>query len=121
MSKAFTISRVKSFEEVIAWQQAKELTEGVYANFKMCKDHSFKDQVRRAAVSVMNNIAEGLERNSDKEFKHYLYIAKGSCGEVRSMLSVALPLGYIDPEQQKQLICKAVNTSKLLAGFIKKL
>ena len=65
------------------------MTLEIYKEFGNCKDYGFKDQVQRASVSVMNNIAEGFERRGDKEFKHFLFIAKGSCGEVRSMLYLA--------------------------------
>ena len=62
----------------------------IYLLFENSKDYSFKDQIQRATVSIMNNIAEGYERRTNNEFKHFLYIAKGSCGEVRSMLALAL-------------------------------
>lgn len=69
----------------------------------------------------MNNIAEGSERSTDKEFKQFLYIAKGSCGEVRSMLFLAQDQGYIKPEAYTLLFAQAEEISKMLAGFIKKL
>lgn len=78
--------KVERFEDIFAWQKAKELTKEIYLLFEHCKDYGFKDQVQRAAVSIMNNIAEGYERRSNLEFKQFLFIAKGSCGEVRSML-----------------------------------
>lgn len=80
---------IARFEDIIAWQKAKELTVQIYTLFENSKDFGFKDQLQRASVSVMNNIAEGFERKSNKEFKQFLYIAKGSCGEVRSMLIIA--------------------------------
>lgn len=83
------------FEDIIAWQKAKELTIQVYQLFENSKDFGFKDQIQRASVSVMNNIAEGFERKSNNEFKHFLFIAKGSCGEVRSMLYLAKELNKI--------------------------
>lgn len=78
------------FEEIIAWQKSKDLYKEIYLLFENSKDYSFKDQIQRATVSIMNNIAEGYERRTNNEFKHFLYIAKGSCGEVRSMLALAL-------------------------------
>ncbi|HTB48522.1 MAG TPA: four helix bundle protein [Verrucomicrobiae bacterium] len=113
--------KMHRFEDVFAWQQSKELTILVYRYFKTCTDYGFKDQIQRAAVSVMNNIAEGFERNSDKELRQFLYIAKGSCGEVRSMLIVAPDIGYLLPSRQNELIQLATRTSQLLSGFIKKL
>ncbi|AKM82268.1 MAG: S23 ribosomal protein [Berkelbacteria bacterium GW2011_GWE1_39_12] len=91
--------KIEKFEDIIAWQKAKELTLLSYRNFSCIKDYSFKDQINRASVSVMNNIAEGYERMGDKEFKKFLYISKGSCGEVRSMLYLALELKYIDKKR----------------------
>ena len=77
---------IERFEDIIAWQKAKELTIQIYKIFGESKDFAFRDQIQPASVSVMNNIAGGFERKSNNEFRHFLYIAKGSCGEVRSML-----------------------------------
>ena len=109
------------FEDVIAWQKARSLTNLIYELFRDCKDYSFRDQIQRASISIMNNIAEGYERGTDPDFKHFLFIAKGSCGEVRSMAYSALDLKYISEENYKQIIEYAISTSALLAGFIKKL
>ncbi|HVV15520.1 MAG TPA: four helix bundle protein [Candidatus Paceibacterota bacterium] len=112
---------IERFEDILAWQKAKELTLLVYAAFKDNKDYGFRDQIQRACVSIMNNIAEGFERKGDKEFKQFLYIAKGSCGEVRSMLDIALGLAYVDQEHYTRYRDLSVDTSKLLSGFIKTL
>ena len=80
---------INKFEELIAWQRSKNLCISVYKEFSISKDFGFNNQIQRASVSIMNNIAEGFERRSNKEFRHFLYIAKGSCGEVRSMLHLA--------------------------------
>ena len=74
------------FEEIIVWQKARELTGLIYVNLRDCRDYAFRDQLQRASVSIMNNIAEGFERKGNKEFKRFLFIAKGSSAEVRSML-----------------------------------
>lgn len=113
--------RIEKFEEIIAWQKAKKLTLLVYRNFKTSKDFIFKDQIQRGVISIMNNIAEGFERLSNKELKHFLFIAKGSCGEVRSMLYLALELKYITSEEFKELYNLSIEISKLLSGFIKTL
>lgn len=113
--------KFEQFEDIIAWQQAQELTLLIYSSFKFLKDYSFRDQIQRASVSIMNNIAEGFERRGDKEFKHFLFIAKGSCGEVRSMLHLALNLRYIDQNQFNDLYNKSFEISKILSGLIKKL
>lgn len=78
----------EKFVDIIAWQEVKELASHIF-KYESSKDFGFKDQLRRASVSIMNNIAEGFECKSNKEFKYFLYIAIGFCGEVRSMLIVA--------------------------------
>jgi four helix bundle protein len=113
--------KIERFEEIISWQKSKELTLLIYSSFKNCKDFSFKKQIERASISIMNNIAEGFERQTNKEFKNFLYIAKGSCGEVRSMLGIAVDLKYIDGLTYKKLETKSIEISKLLSGLIKTL
>lgn len=112
---------INSLEDIIAWQYSKELTINIYNLTKGIYDKGFTGQLQRASVSIMNNIAEGFERRSNKEFKQFLYNAKGSCGEVRSMLGILVPLGYATNEQANELITKSIHISKLLAGFIKSL
>lgn len=113
--------RIEMFEDIIAWKKAQELSLFVYREFNACKDCAFKDQIQRAAVSVMNNIAEGYERMGNKEFKKFLFIAKGSCGEVRSMLSLAIELKYINIPEYTLAYNLSLEISKILSGFIKKL
>lgn len=113
--------KIKSFEDITAWQKAKILTVAIYRLGNNNKDFGYRDQLQRATVSIMNNIAEGFERRSNKEFKQYLYISKGSCGEVRSMLRLGLELGYISVEEGKQLIILSTEISRILSGLIKKL
>lgn len=112
---------VKSFQEIIAWQRGRELTVGVYSAFFDCKDFGFRDQIQRASVSIMNNIAEGYAKQSNKSFKNYLLIAKGSAAEVESMLIVAVDLGYIDAKKQKELLGKVNEAAMMLTGFIRSL
>ena len=111
--------KIDRFEDAIAWQKSKVLCVEIYKSTDMIKDFGFKDQIQRAAVSVMNNIAEGFERKSNKEFVHFLYTAKGSCGEVRSMLILAKELNKITNEKQKELITLAEEVSKIISGLIK--
>lgn len=113
--------KVNRFEEIIAWQKAKELSAKIYFTFELSKDYSFRDQIQRASVSIMNNIAEGFERKSNNEFKQFLFIAKGSCGEVRSMLYLAKDINKISNENFQYLINLSEEISKLLSGFIKTL
>jgi four helix bundle protein len=94
--------KIERFEDIIAWQKAKELTMLIYSRFRDSRDYSFRDQLQRAAVSIMNNIAEGFERKSNKELKQFLFIAKGSAGEVRSMLYLAKELNYINETEFTQ-------------------
>ena len=109
------------FEEIFSWKKARELALIIYQEFKNCRDFSFRDQIRRASISIMNNIAEGFERRGDKELKKFLFIAKGSCAEVRSMLYLARDLGDISKDKCKELVTKSIEISKLLSGFIKTL
>lgn len=112
---------LKRFEEIMAWQKAKLLTLRVYKTTAQLKDYGFKDQIQRACVSIMNNIAEGFERRSDKEFVYFLYIAKGSCGEARSMIILAKELDYLNEEEAKQLNGLSEEVSKLISGLIRSL
>ncbi len=112
---------IARFEDILAWQKAKELAKEIYKNFSDSKDFGFKDQIQRAAISVMNNIAEGYERKTNNEFKQFLFIAKGSCGEVRSMLIIAKELEKVHEENYKRLFLLAEEISKMLSGLIKTL
>jgi four helix bundle protein len=112
---------ITKFEDIIAWQKAKNLTVRIYALFENSKDFGFKDQIQRASVSIMNNIAEGFERKSNNEFKHFLYIAKGSCGEVRSMLIIAHELKKINTSEYEVLLALSTEISKMLYGLINRL
>lgn len=113
--------KIEKFEDIIAWQKAKELSLAVYLSFKSNNDYAFRDQIQRASISIMNNIAEGFERKGDKEFKYFLYISKGSCGEVRSMLYIAKELKYISEKEFEKFYQLSVDISKILSGFIKTL
>lgn len=113
--------KIEGFEDIVSWQKAKELSLRVYRNFKSSKDYPFRDQIQRAAISVMNNIAEGFERSGNKEFKYFLFVAKGSCGELRSMLYVACELGYIPKKEFDEMYNSALEISRLISGLIKTL
>jgi len=112
----------KSFEDLPVWQNARELAVLVYrttSKGKLKEDYGLKNQIQRAVVSISSNIAEGFERGSKREFIQFLYIAKGSCGELRSQLYIAKDLGYLDNSDSETLIKSASNTSKQINGFIK--
>ncbi len=112
---------INSFEDIIAWEKAKILTVEVYKLCSFVKDYGYKDQLQRASVSLMNNIAEGFERQSNKEFKKFLFFAKGSCGEVRSMIRLGEELKYIPVGDAKSVLNHATEISKMLSGLIKSL
>lgn len=111
--------KIEKFEDIVSWQKSRELTVTIYSTFSETKDYNFKNQIERASVSIMNNIAEGYERKSNQEFKYFLFVAKGSCAEVRSMLYLALDLKYISENTFINLIDKTLEISKLLSGLIK--
>jgi len=111
----------KSFEDLIAWQKTRILVRKVHevsnkGLFK--KDYSLRNQICRASVSAMSNVAEGFEREGDKEFAQFLSQAKASCGEVRSQLFVALDLGYVNEVEFNALRNLALETSRVIAGLI---
>jgi four helix bundle protein len=113
--------KISSFEEILAWKKALELTLLVYENFSELRDFSYRDQIKRASVSIMNNISEGFERQTDKEFKQFCYIAKGSSAEVRSMLILGLKLNYTKEEEFQKMYKLTLEIPKLLHGLIKSL
>src|SRR3989344_654510 len=113
--------KIEKFEDIISWKKAGELTISIYKEFKNCHDFSFRDQIQRAAVSIMNNIAEGFERRTNKEFINFLYIAKGSCAEVRSILYLAVKLKYMSPDNFQLNYKLSIEISKLISGLIKTL
>lgn len=113
--------KIDRFEDIIGWQKAKELTIGIYQELEGSKDFGLKDQIQRASISIMNNIAEGFERRSNKEFSYFLFVAKGSCAEVRSMLILATELNKIEKTKAKKYAAQAEEISKILSGLIKTL
>ena len=113
--------KIEKFEDILAWQKAYRLTKEIYQSFKNCRDYSFRDQIQRAVISIMNNIAEGYERKGNKEFKQFLYIAKGSCGEVRSMLYPARDFRYINDEEFENYKALTIEVARMLSGLIKSL
>ncbi len=115
------MGKIERFEDIVAWQKARVLTKEIYACTKVggfAKDYGLKDQIQRASVSSMGNIAEGFERGGDKEFVQFLSTSKGSCGEVKSHLYVALDQGYLSPVNFDQLYAKADEVGRLIFGFM---
>jgi four helix bundle protein len=115
------MSTVNRFEDLKAWQLARELTKDVYrlsGAGKFSRDFPLRDQIRRAVVSIMSNIAEGFERDGNKEFLQFLSQAKGSCGEVRAQLYVALDQSYIDSGAFSQSSTATLELSRVVSGLM---
>jgi four helix bundle protein len=116
------MNTVRNFEELHIWQLSREFCKDIFRiiNYvKFSKDFRLKDQIRASSGSIMDNIAEGFERNGNKEFIQFLFIAKGSCGESRSQLFRALDSKYIDEEEFNILKNKTSEISLSIGGFIK--
>ncbi len=111
--------KIQCFEDVQAWIEARKLVFEVYELFRDCRDYGLRDQIQRAAISVMSNIAEGFDRGSNKEFVHFLTIARGSVSEVKSLSYAALDLGYLKQGQFEKISLQCRNTKNLINGFIR--
>ena len=115
------MKKIEKFEDIVAWQKARLLTREVYQCTRagaFARDYGLKDQIQRASVSTMANVAEGFERGGDKEFIQFLSNSKGSCGEVKSHLYVALDQAYITQAGFDQLYGQASEVARLLSGFM---
>lgn len=112
---------IQKLEDMIVWQKAQDMAVLVYQLFRSNNDFGFRDQIQRAAVSVSNNLAEGLERSSDADFTRFLYIALGSCSEVKSMVYLSVRLKYIDSNQQEKLLELTNEIGKMIRGLIQSL
>lgn len=116
------MQKFDSFEKIVSWQKAREFNKHIYIitdkeSFKT--DFDLVSQIRRASISIWSNIAEGFERNTDKEFIYFLYVAKASAGEVRSQLYLAFDLSYIDQDLFNELVVEISKISQLISGLIK--
>lgn len=113
-------NKIERFEDFIAWQKARKLTAEIYrvTNQRMfASDWGLKDQIRRASVSNMSNLAEGFERGRPAEFHQFLSVAKASCAELRSQLYLALDVGYLSPPTFEVLMAQAGEVGQLLGGL----
>jgi len=117
------MSSVKRFEDLICWQEGRKLVNLVYCLTRksIFRDFSLKDQIQRAAVSVISNIAEGFERGTKEEFIYFLYIAKASCGEVRAQLYITLDQGFITNSDFQQAFQQSTKVSALTYRLIESL
>lgn len=104
--------KIQRFEDILVWQKARELTVEIYSIFSKSIDFGFTNQIQRASLSIMNNIAEGFERRTNNELRQFLYISKGSSGEVRSMLYLASDLHKINKPKFDSLFRKSEEISK---------
>jgi four helix bundle protein len=113
--------RVSRFEDLLVWQKSIEISLTIYKLFAVNLDWGFKNQIQRASVSIANNIAEGFDRSSDKEFKRFLFIALGSASEVRSMNYLGFKLNYISIEDFNDCNNQLIEISKMLNGLSRSL
>lgn len=116
------MAKIERFEDIKSWQAARELTAGIYSLTRanaFTRDASLRDQLRRASVSIMANIAEGFGRRSNKEFSNFLNMAHGSAAEVQSHLYVALDQTYIARGDFDKFYTKADDISKMIQAFMK--
>jgi four helix bundle protein len=115
------MTKIERFEEIKSWQKGRELCQLIYRltnDGPFRRDFGLRDQMRRAAVSVMSNIAEGFESQNNRTFVRFLYIAKGSAGEVRAQAYVALDQGYITQPEFDEITALSAEISRLLSKFI---
>jgi four helix bundle protein len=113
------MSTAKKFEELEIWKMSREIVKIIYIDLKDSRDYGFRDQICRCAVSIMNNIAEGFERNSTNEFIRFLIISKGSCGELKSMLYICEDLNLISESEILMLKQKTEILLVKIGGMIK--
>ena len=116
------MGHIERFEDIEAWQKARQRGKDLYRATsvgKFARDFALRDQTGRAVVSLISNIAEGFERGGDKEFLQFLSLSKGSCGELRAQLYIALDQGYVTQEQFHLLSAQAVEISRLIAGLMR--
>ncbi len=116
------MTKIERFEDIKAWQKTREVVKSIYeitSKESFAKDYSLKDQIRRASISVMSNIAEGFSRQTDREFIQFLHVAKGSASEVQSQLYVALDLKYTSEATFKELYELLEEAIRLISGFVR--
>ena len=111
----------RKFEDLEVWKDSRNLITDAYRSFMSVKDYAFKDQYLRALISIMNNIAEGYERRTKKDFAHFLDISKGSAGEARSMVYLAEDLNYLCPVKAKQCRSQLIGISIKLSALSSRL
>ena len=106
------------FEELDVWKRATSLSVNLYRSLSELKDYGFRDQITRSSLSIPSNIAEGYERNSDREFANFLNYAKGSAGELRTQIYIGIEIGYINVKTGKEWMLECEEISKMLHGLL---
>jgi four helix bundle protein len=122
IAQEVNVMKIKKFEDLESWKKARRLTNTIYeatAAGSFTRDFGLKDQIRRASISILSNIAEGFERGGDKEFLQFLAVAKGSCGEVRAQLYIAMDQGYLSKDLFERLFNDASEIGRLISGLMK--
>jgi four helix bundle protein len=119
MEKKEKKTEINRFEDLEIWKEGMRICVKIYEMLKNCKDYGLKDQMQRAAVSIPSNISEGFERQTNKEFVQFLYIAKGSCGELRTQLYLFKELKFIENDDFKNIFSKLIQLSSMISNFIK--
>ena len=107
------------FEDLDVWKRSSRLSANIYKELSSLKDFGFRDQITRSSLSIPSNVAEGIERGSDKECVLFLYYAKGSCGELRTQVYIGMDIGYIPDKTGKEWINETRELSAMLADLIK--
>ena len=108
-----------AFEDLEVWKRSAHLSGSIYKELKGLKDYGFKDQITRSGLSIPSNIAEGVERNSDKETMNFLSYAKGSSAELRTQIYIGMDIGYIPHEKGKTWVEETKQISAMLVGLMK--
>ncbi|MBI5483946.1 MAG: four helix bundle protein [Deltaproteobacteria bacterium] len=111
--------RIDRFEDIDAWKESRVLVRDIYGIIGNIRDYGFRDQIQRASISIMSNIAEGFDRGTNKELIYFLTIARGSVAEVRSLLYAAQDIGYVEQKDGDCLQQRCLAISKLINGFIR--
>jgi len=106
--------KYQTFEDLTVWKEGMRLCVDVYALLKECRDYGFRDQIQRSAVSILSDIAEGFERQTDKKFVQYLFIAKGSCAELRTQLYLGSELKYVEKQKSADFIGRTKKQEAIL-------
>lgn len=113
------MGKVEKFEDLEVWKEGMQLAEHIYLLFSTCKDFGLRNQIQRASVSIPSNIAEGFDRQTNKEFIQFLFISKGSCSEVRTQLYLSIKLNYLEKDKGEKLIENTRKISSMLYKLIK--